>query len=308
MPCAIWNTAATEEPREGNFTIFDSSRAGGRYKITESVSAMSARSVSEKKVITTWLCDQRRLGVSTPTISSYNIEEIAARPLLGFSKRVDRALLFIASKIPRIDYRFQAGNNDATNMLIAEAECEDIRELVGLLQIMQDMNLLIRDETLTNQWQLSPPGWARFEELTTRATDSTQAFVAMWFTDEMSSAWADGIKPAIEDAGYRPLRIDKKEHSDKIDDQIIAEIRRSRFLVADFSCEPGKARGGVYYEAGFAMGLNIPVVWSCRKSSFDDLHFDTRQYNHIPWDTTAELKEQLTNRIRAVIGQGPLKV
>jgi hypothetical protein len=106
MPCAIWNTAATEDPREGNFTIFDSSRAGGRYKITESVSDMSARSASEKKVITTWLCDQRRVGVSTPTISSHNIDEIAARSLLGFSKRVDRALLFIASKIPRIDYRF----------------------------------------------------------------------------------------------------------------------------------------------------------------------------------------------------------
>jgi hypothetical protein len=118
MPCAIWNTPATEEPRAGHFTIFDSPRAGGRYKITDSaVSTMRAKSVSAKKVITIWLCDQRRLGVSTPTISSYNIDEIGARPLLGFSKRVERALLFIASKITRIDHSFQAGNNDATNML-----------------------------------------------------------------------------------------------------------------------------------------------------------------------------------------------
>ena len=65
---------------------------------------------------------------------------------------------------------------------------------------------------------------------------------------------------AITDAGYKPLRIDNVEHTGKVDDRIIAEIRRSRFLVADFSCESGKPRGGVYYEAGFAEGLNIPIL------------------------------------------------
>jgi hypothetical protein len=53
-------------------------------------------------------------------------------------------------------------------------------------------------------------------------------------------------------------RVDQKHHHlNKVDDEIIAEIRRSRFLVADFTCEPGKVRGGVYFEAGFAMGLNM---------------------------------------------------
>ena len=32
-----------------------------------------------------------------------------------------------------------------------------------------------------------------------------------------------------------PVRIDQKERLNKIDDEIIAEIRRSRFLVADFT-------------------------------------------------------------------------
>lgn len=47
------------------------------------------------------------------------------------------------------------------------------------------------------------------------------------------------------------MMIGSKEHSNKIDDEIIGEIRRSAFIVADFTGH----RGGVYFEAGFAMGL-----------------------------------------------------
>ena len=102
-------------------------------------------------------------------------------------------------------------------------------------------------------------------------------------------------------------RIDRKEHSNKIDDEIIAEIRRSRFVVADFTCEREKVRGGVYYEAGFALGLGLPVIWTCRKDCLDYLHFDTRQYNHIVWETPEELYARLKARIGAFIGDGPLQ-
>jgi nucleoside 2-deoxyribosyltransferase len=129
----------------------------------------------------------------------------------------------------------------------------------------------------------------------------------MWFSDETQSAYADGIEPAITESGYRAVRIDKKEHNNKIDDEIIAEIRRSKFLVADFTCEKEKVRGGVYFEAGFAMGLGLPVIWTVKKESLGDVHFDTRQYNHIVWDTPETLRNLLKARIGAVIGDGPLK-
>lgn len=127
----------------------------------------------------------------------------------------------------------------------------------------------------------------------------------MWFKDEMSGAFERGIEPAIEGSGYATMRIDRKEHLAKVDEEIIAEIRRSRFLVADFSHGDDGARGGVYFEAGFAHGLGIPVIYTCRKSDIDKLHFDTRQYNHIVWETPEELRTALKNRILAVIGEGP---
>ena len=83
----------------------------------------------------------------------------------------------------------------------------------------------------------------------------------------------------VRAAGYDPLRIDRVEHVAKIDDEIVAQIRRSRFVLADFTGH----RGGVYFEAGFALGLNLPVIWTCRQDAVDQLHFrhPPIQYPHL---------------------------
>jgi nucleoside 2-deoxyribosyltransferase len=150
-------------------------------------------------------------------------------------------------------------------------------------------------------------GWNEIDKLTAPTNDFSQAFVAMWFDPTMDEAYSVGIEPAVRANGYKALRIDNKEHVNKIDDEIIAEIRRSRFLIADFTCAPKDIRGGVYYEAGFAQGIGIPVIWTCSKHAENDLHFDTRQYAHIMWETPKELFEKLKNRIGAVLGNGPLQ-
>jgi hypothetical protein len=128
--------------------------------------------------------------------------------------------------------------------------------------------------------------------------ESTQAFVAMWFDSSLDKVWKEGFEKACTVAGgYKALRMDLKEHNQKICDAIIAEIRRSRFLVADFTGH----RGGVYFEAGYALGLGIPVIWTCREDELVKSHFDTRQYNHIVWKDEQDLLEKLTRRIEATI-------
>ena len=128
----------------------------------------------------------------------------------------------------------------------------------------------------------------------------------MWFDKATDDASENGIEQAIRDAGYEPMRIDKKDHANKIDNEIIAEIRKSKFVVADFTHGDEGARGGVYFEAGFALGLDIPVIYTCRRDQLDDLHFDTRQYHHILWDTPEELRADLAHKIGALFGHGPV--
>lgn len=124
----------------------------------------------------------------------------------------------------------------------------------------------------------------------------------MWFNPALTRIWTDAIEPAISNAGYEPSRIDRHEHNNKIDDEIIAMIRRSRFVVADFTGH----RGGVYFEAGYAQGLGLPVVWTIRADALDDVHFDTRQYNFVMWtpEHLPDFCERLKNRIEATIGRG----
>ena len=145
---------------------------------------------------------------------------------------------------------------------------------------------------------LSLTGWERYEALkSSTLIETKQCFVAMSFKPTLNELYESGIRPAIIDAGYDPVRVDRKEHNEKICDLIIAEIRRSRFVVADFT----RQRQGVYYEAGFALGLGRPVIFLCAKKEEKRVHFDTRQYNHIFWETPLELREKLKSRIEATI-------
>ena len=148
-------------------------------------------------------------------------------------------------------------------------------------------------------YRIDPQGWRRLGELKKQGGESDQAFVAMSFDPSLDEAWSRGLAPALRAGGLKPLRIDQKEHNEKICDLIIAEVRKSGLLVADFT----QNRSGVYFEAGLAFGLGIPVIWTCEKSFFEEegVHFDTRQYNHILWESPEDLKERLENRLKATV-------
>ena len=56
-------------------------------------------------------------------------------------------------------------------------------------------------------------------------------------------------------------------------------------------------------DAGFALGLELPVIWCVQKDDLKNVHFDTRQYNHVLWETGEDLREKLYYLICAIIGK-----
>ena len=307
--CPIWGTPAAVADGNGDFVRVDSDRAGGCYRVTRSaVPSLSPLDVATKKKLTTWLVDQRRRGEECPMIKTHAIDRIREQRLLSVETRLDRALLLLEYLGDTLSSSFRiAGAMDdevyrTRRLLAAWTESQDEREAVEVIHMLAGEQLL-QDRAPT--YQLSLKGWKRLEQLRTRYLPTSQAFVAMWFSELLADVYHNGFEPAIKDCGFEPLRIDRKEHVNKIDDEIIAEIRRSRFLVADFTSERDRPRGGVYFEAGFAVGLNIPVIWTCRVDLNDQVHFDTRQFNHIAWEDAGDLHSKLKNRIAAVIGYGP---
>ena len=235
------------------------------------------------RIMTTNIEDIRRLAPRDK-----DVQEKAIRLLLGLEgKTTHPGELFTCSST---DFSLGYSRNTA--------------EFDYLLQYLAQKGLIQSFIAHSSGWGgvISVAGWAAIESHRTPNAESDKVFVAMWFDDDTANAYSHGICRAIEDdCGYRAVRIDTKDFLGDIVDEIIAEIRESRFIVADFTGQ----RHGVYYEAGYARGLRLPVISTCRDDDIDNLHFDTRQQNHIVWATPEELRERLTNRIRAVIGLGP---
>lgn len=140
-------------------------------------------------------------------------------------------------------------------------------------------------------------GWQKCIELEKTNKDSRQCFVAMSFQKKTNSIYKNAIKKAIEETGYTAYRIDKDEHTELIPYKMLSEIRKSKFVVADFTDH----KGGVYFEAGFAMGLGFRVIWVCPKVEFEKAHFDIKQYNHIIYSNEEDLYNKLKTRIEAII-------
>jgi len=211
-------------------------------------------------------------------------------------ERLDCALLNLAAVTKHLGQQIKIGSEGVNPLLFAQ----NSGEVFFLIeQFAQEGHIKGKTTSLPTEISLTAKGFNRAADLQRGLFGhlNKQVFVAMSFDQTLEQAWTDGLKLGIEDCGLDALRVDRKQHNEKICDVIIAEIRKSKFLVADFTLH----RNGVYFEAGMMMGLGRPVIFTCRQDELPKAHFDTRQYNHISWDTPADLREKLKQRIQATI-------
>ncbi len=130
--------------------------------------------------------------------------------------------------------------------------------------------------------------------------NSKSCFVAMSFDETLRSVYEKGIHPAIQESGFESIRIDddKAIPSDfTINDAILASIKKSKFIIADFTGH----KSGVYFEAAYALGLGKKVIYTCKDTDIDKAHFDTRNYPHIVWKDAEDLKRKLIDKIEVFI-------
>ena len=120
-----------------------------------------------------------------------------------------------------------------------------------------------------------------------KVSSLTTVFIACAFghseIDELSSIH---FFSACENLGYEAGRVDMTEPSQTITERIMEGIREAACVIADLTY----ARPSVYFEVGYAVGLGVPLVLTCRKDHFrgeeDDqkVHFDLEQYKISFWE------------------------
>jgi hypothetical protein len=268
----------------------------GKFSLTGSMAAtVNNLDARLRQKIGFWTRDQNELG-EAPVVNTGTDEFVRRIP--------DKTVMERAERLLQEGIKLQRDLGSTFNMrspeLIGVTHSRSINDVVALADLLWRRGLLYDTFKNGNVAQVTPDGFIHAN--TTNTTASANGFIAMWFNRSMDAARDDGLDPAIRSAGYTPVIVSGVEHINKIDDEIIAQIRRSKFLVADFTGH----RGGVYFEAGFAMGLGLPVFWTCRQDELDKLHFDIRQYNCIDWVDPPSLRTRLARRIEAVLGRGPI--
>ena len=307
--CVIWGTFAYSCEQQGDRKYIDSLRAGGQYFITRRAEIVLQRSqaydAQMKARLTSWLVEQRLQGIECPLINEQRIEDASLLQPISVEERATRFLQFARSQAPDIGNYLSLWDPIVTCLAIAWTESVDMKGVLYLANQLTKEGFLEEGRLSSGgaKYLITAQGHARIADLEKQQNWSRQAFVAMWFNEEAMAAWEYGLMPGIRDAGYEPYRIDLRDDVNKIDEEIILEIRKSRFVVADLTHGKDGARGSVFYEAGFAHALEIPVIFTCREDLKDKIPFDTRQYHHTFWETPDDLREALTKRIVALIGK-----
>lgn len=244
------------------------------------------------------------------TINSQILNTLLALRTPTVSERAEKLIVAIEKNSKFIGDIVGISYSDSDNRWLAISWSENRDELIYLIEkyLIQERRWILDAKSFDYEAditvQLTPTGYAYLDQLRHGLGEGIQGFCAMWFNEEITPVWTGAISPAISGAGYRPIRIDEVNHNNRIDDEILAQIRRSRFVVADFTGD----RGGVYFEAGFALGLGIQVIWTVREEDLKGVHFDNRQYNFLQWsmDDLPSFRKALQSRIEATLGFGPL--
>ena len=178
---------------------------------------------------------------------------------------------------------------------------KDTEECNFYIQVLDNSGLIVSENNYEGyciQYNFTFKGLNKIFESLENGKNSNNCFIAMSFGIGMTEI-RTAIKEAVSDTGFNPLLIDEihVESEQTINDGIIANIKKARFCIADFT----QQKDGVYFEAGYALGRGLKVIYTCKENDFKETHFDTNHFPHIIYNTQDELKKRLIDKIEAWI-------
>ena len=237
-----------------------------------------------------------------------SIPEIEAFYPRTFAERVDRILLGMAKRSDFFGDKFTYTRNQLISAMFVrrynkqgenidpETVTYQLTEICRYLEENQYVEHCASSDGFT--FTIRPTGYKRIDELQTKESQTSKnVFVAMSFAKKMKEV-REAIKDAVYECGYIPRLMDEIEHNHQIVPEMLYEIKQAKFVIAELTGH----NNGAYFEAGYALGQGKEVIQVCSNESFGaDGHFDVKQINTVLWDTTDDLKEKLSARIKATI-------
>ena len=306
-PCPICRTTLQRAPHPVENRLgerFECPRCG-QFEVNNYV-LMDTNFNRVRPLVSAWIWKRNKSGERFPLVggADYTPESTWFTDLerMGFPRSVSEKMDALLSAFAELSHGDYTKRIDLVNSphLIAEIAADDMNQVTQLAQLLHQLGYI--DFSGGTHVSMKANGWNRVDSLQKQVRVSDSAFIAMWY-DACTGPYRDATARAVLTAGYKPLIIDEQHFNDFIMDQVIALIRQSKFIVADFTCRPEEeatanvsrgVRGGVYWEAGLAFGMGKPVIHTCEDNHVcrRRLHFDVAQYRTIFW-TLGELNQEI---------------
>ena len=277
--------------------ILDCPRCG-KFNITGTLQAMLIGRIDEENEEWRWILShwiRQRQGEGQPIVIGVNDYKKIPQEM-GLPSLLEQAdnLIFYLGKVLKTH---SSTHRTCSLKLTALLGAKDPSDVDYVATYLQDEGYLFfkkltLDDTIEQnaihgndsdkEFGLTVKGWFKFEDMKKSSSNSKFAFMAMEYNDELFKIARNVFRPAVLQTGFDLKILRDYLKPGIVDNQMIVEIKKSRFLLADLT----HRNNGAYWEAGYAEGLGKPVIYLCEKSEFEKhrTHFDTNHYTTIVWD------------------------
>jgi len=261
----------------------------GRYEIDDGLNIKD----EDKFKIQCYVREQNDEFNEIPYLTEEKIKTIINLPDKSIKEQFDLFLLNL----------YKDNFNDDLEILRIKSWIKDSEILRKIAEKAQEKNFIKVQFTLGRFFtfieKLTFDGIEYVENLLQPNQNSKKIFLAFKFDDELSKIFNETISDMIRNLGLNPMIVnqDTTSHDEKISDKIISELKSSKILIADLTHHSQN----VYYEIGYAMGMGIPIILTCKKDFMQNVAFDISQYPVFEWEGENELKEKIKNRIKVLL-------
>jgi hypothetical protein len=263
----------------------------GSYRLLrESYNAINSISYQIKSkrfpVISAYIREQTDSG-ELVTLTSDAIELIANSPKIPVSveDKAGRLLQYL--------YRHSEGPLEAVvihplSQSFNLTYSPNLQELVYIIETLKEGQLIIR-EGMT--FKLTEKGWSE-AAASAGGRRLKPCFILLPEDHELRREWQESIFPKMEQCGYLPRLFVQSEQEDR-ENHSISTLSDSKLIIADLTDQSAE----VYFAAGYALGKNIPLIWTVRRGSMNEQLVQAHPIRPFVWDTTEELAEMLQQRL-----------
>jgi nucleoside 2-deoxyribosyltransferase len=297
--CQICGNPAIEKSSIGELQFIDCPVCGN-YEITNRAISMLINNPNEyqKAKVSHWIRKHfnanNRVQINEVVLDDILTNFELPKPI----EQADNFLIWLGNKLDSISDNFRIG----LKQLVPMIGTRDIRDVIYIVSYLTDQKLITSKIFGGTDFLggLTFLGWKKYYDLKRSNKESRLAFMAMKFGDSvLNKIFENTIRKAVKETGFEIRKLDEEKRAGLIDDKLRVEIRRSKFLIADLTHD----NNGAYWEAGFAEGLGLPVIYICEETKFqkDKTHFDTNHNLTLKWKNEENALKLFAEDLKATI-------